>query len=76
MEAASRKLSVLGFVAAQSCGEATFASNGVVFKVIFARNGAVQQYLLAQGSHNQERDHDQKQGTGQRQVERLARATT
>ena len=45
-------------VAAQSCGETTFASNGVVFKVMFARNGAVQQYLLAQSSHYQERDHD------------------
>lgn len=41
-----------------SCGETTFASNGVVLKVVFAKNGAVQQYLLAVSSHNQEHDHD------------------
>lgn len=42
----------------RSCGTATFASSGVVFRVLFAKNGAVQQYLLAQSSHNTERDHD------------------
>lgn len=44
--------------AAQSCGETSFTSNGVTFKVLFAKNGTVQQYLLADSSHNQERDHD------------------
>ena len=44
--------------AAQSCGETSFTSDGVTFKVLFAKNGAVQQYLLADSSHNQERDHD------------------
>lgn len=44
--------------AGQSCGESTFTSNGVVIKVLFANNGAVQQYLIAVSSHNQEHDHD------------------
>ena len=43
---------------APSCGETTFASNGVVLKVMFAKNGAVQQYLVAVSSHNAEHDHD------------------
>jgi hypothetical protein len=42
----------------RSCGEASFASAGVVYRVVFAKNGAVQQYLLAESSHNTEKDHD------------------
>ncbi|HEY9180974.1 MAG TPA: hypothetical protein VIO32_09660 [Candidatus Baltobacteraceae bacterium] len=42
----------------RSCGMASFASEGVVYRVLFAKNGAVQQYLLARTSHNTERDHD------------------
>lgn len=42
----------------RSCGIATFADSGVVYRVLFAKNGTVQQYLLAQSSHNTERDHD------------------
>jgi membrane protease YdiL (CAAX protease family) len=47
-------------VAAQpnACGMTTFSSSGVVYRVLFAKNGAVQQYLLAQSSGNTERDHD------------------
>jgi len=45
--------------AAQSaCGETAYSSNGVSYQVLFARNGAVQQYILQQSSHNTERDHD------------------
>jgi hypothetical protein len=42
----------------RSCGEATYASSGVIYRIMFAKNGAVQQYLLAQSSHNTEKDHD------------------
>ncbi len=42
----------------QSCGEATFSKDGVVYRVLFAKNGAVQQYVLAQSTHNVEQDHD------------------
>ncbi|HZT13630.1 MAG TPA: hypothetical protein VFA29_12535 [Candidatus Baltobacteraceae bacterium] len=42
----------------QSCGETQFSSNGVTYRVVFAKNGAVQQYLLQASSHNQEHDHD------------------
>lgn len=42
----------------RSCGEATFSSNGVTYHVLFAKNGAVQQYLLARSSGNTEQDHD------------------
>jgi hypothetical protein len=47
-------------VAAQprSCGQTTYSSAGVVYRILFAKNGAVQQYLLAQSSHNTEHDHD------------------
>lgn len=31
---------------------------GVTYEVQFAKNGAVQQYLLARTSHNTEKDHD------------------
>lgn len=41
-----------------SCGMTTFAQDGVVYRVLFAKNGAVQQYLLAQGSGHTEKDHD------------------
>ncbi len=40
------------------CGMATYASSGVVYRILFAKNGAVQQYLLAQSAHNIEKDHD------------------
>ena len=42
----------------QSCGTTTFSSAGVTYRVMFAKNGAVQQYLLQSSSHNQEHDHD------------------
>lgn len=41
-----------------SCGEQTYSSLGVTYEVRFAKNGAVQQYLLAHSSHNTEKDHD------------------
>lgn len=44
--------------AGQSCGETNFTSDSVTYRVLFAKNGAVQQYLLATSSHNQEKDHD------------------
>ncbi|HLI95986.1 MAG TPA: hypothetical protein VKT72_07845 [Candidatus Baltobacteraceae bacterium] len=48
-----------GFAAQpDSCGISTFSSNGVVYRVLFAKNGAVQQYLLAKSSGNTEKDHD------------------
>ena len=42
----------------RSCGIATYSSAGVVYRILFAKNGAVQQYLLAASSHNTEKDHD------------------
>lgn len=46
-------------VAAQgSCRQSTYTSMGVSYRVLFARNGSVQEYLLAQSSHNTEKDHD------------------
>lgn len=42
----------------RSCGEATFSSDGVVYHVLFAKNGAVQQYQLVRSSGNTEQDHD------------------
>ena len=42
----------------QSCGETRFSSNGVTYRVVFAKNGAVQQYLLEASSHNPEHDND------------------
>lgn len=42
----------------RSCAIETFSQNGVVYRVLFAKNGAVQQYLLAQSSSNTEKDHD------------------
>ena len=41
-----------------SCGETSYSSMGVTYEVRFAKNGAVQQYLLAHSSHNTEKDHD------------------
>ncbi len=41
-----------------SCGETTYSSMGVTYEIRFAKNGAVQQYLLARSSHNTEKDHD------------------
>lgn len=34
----------------------------MIYRIIFAKNGAVQQYLLAQSSHNTEKDHDVLKG--------------
>lgn len=42
----------------RSCSMVTYSSGDVVYRVLFAKNGAVQQYLLAHSSHNMERDHD------------------
>lgn len=42
----------------RACGMTTFADGDVVYRVLFAKNGSVQQYLLAHSSHNVERDHD------------------
>lgn len=42
----------------RACGMATYSRDGVVFRVLFAKNGAVQQYLLARGSGHTEKDHD------------------
>ncbi len=44
--------------AEQSCGETTYNQDGVVYHVLFAKNGAVQQFELVQSSHNVEQDHD------------------
>lgn len=41
-----------------SCGEARFSKDGVAYRVLFAKNGAVQQYVIAKSSHNIEEDHD------------------
>ena len=41
-----------------SCGELSYNSMGVSYRVLFAKNGSVQQYLLAKSSHNTEKDHD------------------
>lgn len=41
-----------------SCGEKSYSSMGVTYEIRFAKNGAVQQYLLAHSSHNTEKDHD------------------
>lgn len=40
------------------CAVTTYAKDGVVYRVLFAHNGAVQQYVLTRSSHNVERDHD------------------
>ncbi len=40
------------------CGEVAYNSMGVSYRVLFAKNGSVQQYLLAKSSHNTEKDHD------------------
>jgi hypothetical protein len=42
-----------------ACGETTFhGPQGVIFKVLFAKNGAVQRYALMESSNNPELDHD------------------
>lgn len=41
-----------------SCTAGTSASDGVVYRILYAKNGAVQQYVLAKSSRNTERDHD------------------
>jgi hypothetical protein len=46
----------------RACGQATYTDSGVVYRILFAKNGAVQQYLLAQSSHNTEKDHDVLKG--------------
>lgn len=41
-----------------SCGETTYTGMGVSYRIVFAKNGSVQEYLLALSSHNTEKDHD------------------
>ncbi|MGZ3522975.1 MAG: hypothetical protein ACXVAG_18660 [Vulcanimicrobiaceae bacterium] len=42
-----------------SCKEIDYRdAAGVEYRVLFAKNGTVQQYLLATSSHNTELDHD------------------
>jgi len=45
-------------LAQQSCGETTFGREGTVYRVLFAKNGAVQQFVLVQTARNVEQDHD------------------
>jgi hypothetical protein len=45
-------------LAQQSCGATTYENGGVIYRVLFAKNGAVQQYILVQSAHNVEQDHD------------------
>ncbi len=40
-----------------SCGTTTVVEDSVVFKILFAKNGAVQQYVIMH-SENTEQDHD------------------
>ncbi|HEY8322659.1 MAG TPA: hypothetical protein VIG46_12790 [Candidatus Baltobacteraceae bacterium] len=48
-----------GAAGGPSCGETTFhGPQGIVFKVLFAKNGAVQRYAIVQSSNNPELDHD------------------
>jgi hypothetical protein len=42
----------------RACGIATFSQYNVVYRILFAKNGAVQQYLLEQSSGHTEKDHD------------------
>jgi|SRR5579884_393161 len=44
--------------AQQACGATTYSNAGVIYRVLFAKNGAVQQYILVQSAHNVEEDHD------------------
>lgn len=44
--------------AGHACGAITFARGGAVYRVLFAKNGAVQQYVLLRRTGNMERDHD------------------
>jgi hypothetical protein len=41
-----------------SCGASIYSKGGVIYRILFARNGAVQQYILMQSAHNVEQDHD------------------
>jgi hypothetical protein len=41
-----------------ACGQTSYANEGVLYRVLFAKNGAVQQYVLVTSSHNLEQDHD------------------
>jgi hypothetical protein len=48
-----------GAVGGSSCGETTFhGPQGIVIKVLFAKNGAVQRFAIVQSSNNPELDHD------------------
>jgi len=48
-----------GAAGGPSCGETTFhGPQGIVFKVLFAKNGAVQRYAIIASSNNPELDHD------------------
>ncbi len=44
--------------AQQACGEVTVTRNGATYRVLFAKNRAVQQYVLVRGTENTENDHD------------------
>ena len=42
-----------------SCGETTYRGpKGIVFRVLFAKNGAVQRFAIVTSSNNPELDHD------------------
>ncbi|HEY8314015.1 MAG TPA: hypothetical protein VIG51_07545 [Candidatus Baltobacteraceae bacterium] len=48
-----------GATAAQACKDVAFRSDrGVEYRILFAKNGSVQQYLLVGSSKNMELDHD------------------
>lgn len=42
----------------RACGALTLRREGVVYQVLFAGNGAVQEYRLLHSSHNPETDND------------------
>lgn len=44
--------------AASGCHELVQTVNGVSYKILFANNGKVQQYVLVASSHRTETDHD------------------
>ncbi len=41
-----------------ACAQQTVTEKNVSYRVFFAKNGAVQRYVLAGGSQNEENDHD------------------
>src|SRR5581483_12280407 len=42
----------------RGCTNVVYRAPGVTYEIQFAKNGAVQQYVLTQSSHNMEQDHD------------------